>query len=184
MGIKKILITLTTIILLLTILFSGCEEQINDNNENNEINPFQNPPTIYGIGINLSSFDPETNMAGDIYFYEDLNKVFIEYGQNEGGLNVHPEFYAPLGTKIYSVSEGTVVAITEIEYTNDYNIGISRGDGDLWGLNYEHITNPYVEVGDQVQVGALAGMLLPVWLGIPVTIGGVMMIIITWVELQ
>ncbi|MBU0530850.1 MAG: hypothetical protein KKC05_04205, partial [Nanoarchaeota archaeon] len=85
------------------------------------------PPTIYGIGINLEPYNPETGFAGDVSFdgltYE--NRLFIEFGasMNDGGLNVHPMFVIPRGTKIRAVSSG-IVSVYKLHLDDDYDVHV------------------------------------------------------------
>ncbi|UCG95653.1 MAG: M23 family metallopeptidase [archaeon] len=122
--------------------------------------PEESPPAIYDIGINLASWDSETNMAGDVSFnglqYDE--RIFIEFGgdMGDGSLNVHPMFVLPLGTEIHSVSNGTVYWIETLN-ENDYDICVNRYDGDPWCVSYEHVMNPRVKEGDRVKTGDVIG---------------------------
>jgi len=128
-----------------------------------------NPPTIYGIGTNLNAYNPSIDRAGDVSFslsYEDKTYKpvpFEEFGrtfERGGGLNTHPEFLLPVGTKIHSVSEGVVEDISKL-YSNDYSVLVKISPESKWTINYEHVINPSVKKGERVYVDQVLAEVSP-----------------------
>jgi len=123
-------------------------------------------PKIKNIGINIEPYNPATGKAGDILFKDlgaDLDHmVFQHYGQrirgNENvpnpGLNVHPEYFLPKGSKIFAVSDGVVSDVSTL-YSSDFSVLVTPDDAPEWTLNYEHILNPTVKKGDRVKTGQI-----------------------------
>src|SRR5688572_11412185 len=84
---------------------------------------------IKHLGINLDTFDPETEKAGDLKFTKEvftseIQMIFMPYGyviRNDMGSkgNPQPTFIAPLGTKVYSTVDGKVYDVPKL-YSNDY----------------------------------------------------------------
>lgn len=153
------------LILIFLIIIYGCAKENNVEFEDIvEIeDKFNEPPTLYNIGINLDRWNKETNMGGDVLFkkYKYDDKLFIEYGGELGGKNVHPEFYLPVGSKVFSSTNGIIGAISYIEPTNDYAVLITRGEGDKFTVNYEHVVNVIVKEGDEIKAGDLIGEVSP-----------------------
>lgn len=118
---------------------------------------------IKSIGINLDEYDPATGMAGDLKFTKatfasGMQMLFSEYGYevaaNSVGAakkNPQPTFIAPLGTKVMSLVDGTVVNIPNL-YSNDYSIHVQAKGSDLI-FETEHVINVQVKKGDKVKAG-------------------------------
>lgn len=129
-----------------------------------DTNPNEPPLKIKHIGINLATYDPATNKAGDMTFtktglesYE--NHIFFDYGAvakaNSAAKerkNPQPTFIVPLGTKIHSLVDGVVVKIEKL-YSNDFSVMVSDKKDSQWIYELEHVINPTVEVGDMVKAG-------------------------------
>lgn len=125
-----------------------------------------NPVKIKSMPIDIGYFNPATGKAGDIVFPQDkfpegaMQLVFTEYGYQVPGnsanggqpkLNPQPTFIAPLGTKVRSIVDGTVVSIPQL-YSNDFSIHV-QGQGSDLIFETEHVINVKVKVGDKVTAG-------------------------------
>lgn len=120
-------------------------------------------PTIKSIGINLDTYNPATGMAGDLKFTKatfasGMQMLFSEYGHEVAANSVgpakknpQPTFIAPLGTKVMSLVDGTVVNVPKL-YSNDYSIHVQAKGSDLI-FETEHVINVTVKKGDSVKAG-------------------------------
>lgn len=121
---------------------------------------------IKHIGINLEEFNPATGMAGDLKFTKfvfpegSFDTIFVEYGRREPNnsaegnrerYNPQPTFLAPLGTKVHSLVDGTVVNVPKL-YSNDYSVHV-KGKGSEVIFETEHVINVKVKTGDKVKAG-------------------------------
>ncbi|MBR9690758.1 M23 family metallopeptidase [Candidatus Woesearchaeota archaeon] len=147
------------LVLLLVVLISGCSEDVQIRlDEQVAVMPIEEkiiakngPPTIYSLGIDMD--DVKLN---DFHW---TDKIFHEYGDSytQGGMSPHPEFYLPVGSKVYAVSNGTVDSVPKL-YSDDYSVLV---DNNEWTINYEHVLNPQVGAGDVVKVGDVIGEVSP-----------------------
>lgn len=173
---KKKIIIITSIILgVLVLLAAGVFVFAKYANQNQEfkksINKAFGPkvdeslPVLKNIGINLKPYDPATGMAGDVKFEKIKSQywqeiMFEHYGYkwkpNENnpnpGLNNHPEYFLPAGTKIFAVSDGIVQDVKKI-YSDDYSVLVTKQENSQWIINYEHVWNPVVKKGQVVKTG-------------------------------
>lgn len=126
-------------------------------------------PVLKNLGVNIDSWDKETNRAGDILFrrapYPD-NKIFTEAGllvRGPQGLKRLPEmtFFLPRGTKVFSAVDGFVEKIDFWEDSKDYGVHIKTDKNSLWMLSYEHLVNLRIKEGDMVKVGQVVGEVSP-----------------------
>jgi len=120
-------------------------------------------PKIKSLGINLGEYNPDTGMAGDLKFTKatfasGMQTLFFEYGYevatNSAGAakkNPQPTFIAPLGTKVMSLVDGTVVNIPKL-YSSDYSIHVQAEGSDLI-FETEHVINVKVKKGEKVKAG-------------------------------
>lgn len=126
-------------------------------------NSYDPPLKLKSIGINLDSFDPKTGKAGDFLFTKSklqFDRLFMGYGfvipESSAGqekANPQPTFILPLGTKVTSLVDGTVVAMPTL-WSGDYSVQVSAtGKLDKWVYETEHVINPVVKVGDRVKAG-------------------------------
>lgn len=116
---------------------------------------------IKHLGVNLDTYDPATNKAGDFEFTKEnmaINVLFFEYGYevpaNSAGpakRNPQPTFILPLGTKVYSLVDGEVVNVPKL-YSNDYSVMV-QGEGSDLIFETEHVINVSVKQGDKVKAG-------------------------------
>lgn len=180
---KKAVLLASLAILVLTVTtatffyVSNSKEDKSTQNKSSESTETDKPPTegdgppkIKNIGINIDKWDEKTNKAGDIVFknlrWED--RMFQEYGYkyepNEvnpnPGFSPHPEFFLPLGSKIFAVSDGVVEDIPTL-YSGDYSILVQPYEGSKWTLNYEHVLNPTVKKGDKIKAGQILAEVSP-----------------------
>src|SRR3989338_540303 len=153
---------------------------VTEQNEGYDINPKQqeyttdaktndidNPPLLLkSIGINIDSYDPATEKAGDIVFTKSklqFDVLFTEYGftipadMSASGQNKRspqPTFILPIGTKVRSIVDGIVVAVPTL-YSGDYSIHVASSINSQWRYETEHVTNPLVKPGDTVKAGQI-----------------------------
>lgn len=116
---------------------------------------------IKHLGVNLDYYDPATNKAGDFEFTKEkmsFNRLFFEYGfvipANSVGpekRNPQPTFILPLGSKVYSLVDGTVEDVPTL-YSNDYSVMVKAEGSDLI-FETEHVINVKVKKGDKVKAG-------------------------------
>lgn len=122
-------------------------------------------PRIKHPGLDMAAFDPETNRAGDIVFWDtskilgQLDIPFIEFGHvipaNSAGpekINPQPTFITVPNAKVYSLIDGEVIKVEKI-YSGDYTIHVAKGKYSWYVFETEHVTNPIVKVGDKVAAG-------------------------------
>lgn len=132
---------------------------------NNEKSPRANNKIIKSIGFNLDYYNSETNKAGDIEFKKfdpPYDFMLTNFGQtmlaqysadNTEEKNAHPSFILPMGTKLLSPIDGTVVSVTKL-YSNDHSVQITpNGKMDSLIFEMEHVKDPIVKVGDKVKAG-------------------------------
>lgn len=116
---------------------------------------------IKHLGVNLASYDPLTNRAGDFVFTREnmsFNLLFFNFGfivpANSVGsekVNPQPTFILPMGTKVHALIDGEVISVTKL-YSNDYSVML-QGEGSDLIFELEHVINVIVRVGDRVQAG-------------------------------
>lgn len=116
---------------------------------------------IKHLGVNLDTYNPSTNMAGDFEFTKEdmaFNLLFFEYGfevpANSAGpakKNPQPTFILPLGTKVHSLVDGVVYDVPEL-YSKDYSVRV-QGEGSDLIFETEHVINVKVKKGDKVKAG-------------------------------
>lgn len=125
------------------------------------------PLLLKGIGVNIDSYDPKTNKAGDFVFSKQklqFDRLFMGFGfvipASSAGVqksNPQPTFIVPLGTPVRSLVDGVVANIPKV-WSGDYSIQVTA-DGKMqkWVYETEHIINPKVRVGDRVTAGQIIG---------------------------
>lgn len=116
---------------------------------------------IKHLGVNLDTYDPATNKAGDFEFTKEnmaFNMVFFDYGfvvpATSAGpekKNPQPTFILPLGTKVHSLVDGEVFDVPKL-YSNDYSVMV-KGEGSDLIFETEHVINVKVKKGDKVKAG-------------------------------
>lgn len=123
------------------------------------------PLLIKSLGLTFEPYDAITGRAGDFVFTKtklQFNRLWMDYGftipaeQTSNGVdkrNPQPTFIVPLGTKVHSLVDGTVLEVTML-YSGDYSILVGTGDKQSpWRYETEHVVNPLVKVGDTVTAG-------------------------------
>ncbi len=127
-------------------------------------------PVLKRHPIDLAPYDPATGRAGDASFVRPLflNRVFTEFGfvipaattsSGNDKANPQPTYLAPMGTKVRSAVDGVVDRIADLWSTatlGDVSVMV-KPDG-LAGrcyvvVEFEHVVNPTVRVGDRVTAG-------------------------------
>lgn len=174
---KLILIAILGVVIVLFIIVAILllSNQSNSTNQNNQSNSQvsnqvdnttkanQDKGLIKHLGIDLDYYNKETGTAGDIVFSEkklgQFDVPFFDYGfrvpatsVGPAKLNPQPTFIVPLGTKVHSLVDGTVINIPKL-YSNDYSIHVSTGEDSNLIFETEHVINPLVVVGQKVKAG-------------------------------
>ncbi len=116
---------------------------------------------IKHIGVDLGTYDPVTNKAGDFVFTKqkiEFSRLFFEFGfvvpANSVGpekKNPQPTFILPLGTKVHALVDGEVADVPKL-YSNDYSVMV-KGEGSDFIFETEHVINVKVKKGDKVKAG-------------------------------
>lgn len=120
---------------------------------------------IKHLGVNLDTYDPVTNKAGDFVFTKaqftsGIQLLYMDYGHVISGANTstgqdkanpQPTFILPLGSKVHSLIDGEVADIPKL-YSNDYSVMV-RGEGSELIFETEHVINVKVKKGDKVKAG-------------------------------
>lgn len=118
---------------------------------------------IKSLGVDLGTYDPATNKAGDFVFTKEklsFDRLFFDYGfevpANSAGpakKNPQPTFIVPLGTKVRSLVDGEVFDVPKL-YSNDYSVMV-KGKGSDLIFETEHVINVKVKKGDKVTAGQI-----------------------------
>lgn len=120
---------------------------------------------IKHLGVNLDTYDPATNKAGDFVFTKakftsGIQLLFTDYAYVISGANSstgqdkaspQPTFILPLGSKVYSLIDGVVYDVPKL-YSNDYSVMV-QGEGSELIFETEHVINVLVKKGDKVKAG-------------------------------
>lgn len=126
---------------------------------------------IKHLGVNIDYYDPATGKAGDFVFTKEplhTNLLFMDYGYVISGsststgqdkANPQPTFILPLGTKVYSLVDGTVFDTPKL-YSNDYSVQVQPEGSDLI-FETEHVINVTVKKGDKVKAGDVVAEVSP-----------------------
>jgi len=136
------------------------------------------PKVIQNWALNIAPYDAATGKAGvmqikgvqppsfanpeDTAMYSHIVGL---YGESIKGGIQEPQmgFYAPLGTPVISMLDGTVCDRPRL-YSGDYSIrvappGVACSGGSASVLyEHEHLLNPMVNVGDKVAAGQQIGV--------------------------
>ena len=136
------------------------------------------PKVIQNWALNIAPYDAATGKAGvmqikgvqppsfanpeDTAMYSHIVGL---YGESIKGGIQEPQmgFYAPLGTPVISMLDGTVCDRPRL-YSGDYSIrvappGVTCSGGSASVLyEHEHLLNPMVNVGDKVAAGQQIGV--------------------------
>lgn len=165
-SVVEILIVLVVAALIAGGLFFVLKKSKDDGGTTGSVSQQDGETPIKHLGINLDYYDKNTNRAGDIEFTKfkfsegTFGKIFVEYGEREPNndvegnsvrYNPQPTFLAPLGTKVHSLVDGTVVNVPKL-YSNDYSVMV-QPDGSDKIYETEHVINVTVKQGDKVKAG-------------------------------
>ncbi len=120
-----------------------------------------NEVKIKHLGVNLDTYNPATNKAGDFEFTKEkmsFNMLFFEYGfevpatsAGPAKKNPQPTFILPLGSKVHALVDGEVYDVPKL-YSNDYSVMV-QGEGSDLIFETEHVINVKVKKGDKVKAG-------------------------------
>lgn len=138
----------------------------------------QIPKVIQNWALDLAPFDPATGRAGVMQITGVQPPTFANpedtamyshivglYGESIKGGIQEPQmgFYAPLGTPVISMLDGTVCSRPQL-YSGDFSVrvappGVACKDGAASILvEHEHLLNPTVNVGAKVKAGQQLGV--------------------------
>lgn len=116
---------------------------------------------IKHLGVDLGTYDPATNKAGDFTFTKEkitFDRLFFDFGfvvpASSAGpekKNPQPTFIVPLGTKVHALVDGEVFDVPKL-YSNDYSVMV-KGDGSELIFETEHVINVKVKKGDMIKAG-------------------------------
>ncbi len=129
------------------------------------------PAVVENWGFDLQPFDPTTGMAGAMKITGattppadpnnpmDNRYLFIDYGDpGSGHTDLQMAFFLPLDTPVLAMVAGVVCDVPEL-YSGDFSVRIAPAGVDCIRagasvlFETEHVLNPLVKVGDQVQAG-------------------------------
>lgn len=126
---------------------------------------------LNNIGINLGSYNPKTNMAGDILFTKNIDshygrKSFLEFGTTLTGpsgtdIMPHPTYILPLGTKVFSPVNGKVDTVRYQAESGDYEIVIVPDGFPKWRISFDHVIDLSFRKGDTLQVNNIIAKVAP-----------------------
>ncbi|HLD57177.1 MAG TPA: M23 family metallopeptidase [archaeon] len=131
-------------------------------------------PVLKNLGVNIDSWNRQTNLAGDLLFTKNLlfddghisnDKVFLDFGSkdkyrpNDIG-SIEYWFYVPLGTKLQAPSDG-FVQVVFFNHTQDWGINIKSKNSNNWIVSFEHVVNLKVKDGDFVKAGDIVAEASP-----------------------
>ncbi len=137
------------------------------------VKPTNSPPVLKNLGVNIDSWNKQTNLAGDLIFTKKLlfddgrvfnDKVFLDFGHkdkyrpNDIG-SIEYWFYVPLGTKLMAPTDG-FVQVAFFNHTQDWGINIKSKDSN-WIVSFEHVVNLKVKDGDIVKAGDIVADAAP-----------------------
>lgn len=119
-------------------------------------------PVIRHLGISIAEYDSATNKAGDITFA--AGETFIPFGkllEGDSGLKRTPEltWFVEEGTPVRAPLTGLVSQI-DLLYSGD-NLIILRQPASDWEVGVEHVIDPLVQVGDEVEAGQIIATATP-----------------------
>ncbi|MBI4101560.1 MAG: hypothetical protein HY443_01170 [Candidatus Nealsonbacteria bacterium] len=126
---------------------------------------------LYNIGVNLGTYDPATNKAGDFLFTKMIddhysNKAFLEFGAELTGpsgtdIMPHPTYFLPRGTKVFSPVAGRVENVRFQAESNDYEIVVVPEGFSSWRVSLDHVINVLPQKGDSVKAGEIVAEVAP-----------------------
>lgn len=142
---------------------------LKSSSNNNFQKPFSQPSEktdepifIKNLPVNIAPYDANTNMAGDFKFTKqhlEFDRLYFDYGYyipansaSPAKNNPQPTFVVPLGTKVHSIVDGTVIQIPKL-YSDDYSVIIAKDENSQIRYETEHVKNVLVEVGDAIKAG-------------------------------
>ncbi len=133
----------------------------------------QDRPVLKNLGVNIESWNKQTNLAGDLIFSKKLlfddgyisnDKVFIDFGHKE---RYRPDdkgsieywFFVPLGTKVRAPTGGKI-QVVYFNHTKDWGINIMQENSN-YIVSFEHVVNVAVKEGEIVIAGDIVGEAAP-----------------------
>ncbi len=123
-------------------------------------------PVLRNLEFNFDRYNPDTSRAGAFLFGSFDSQIFLEFGDtvvNDQGPKMLAtfEYRVDPNAKLYAVSYGTVYRVHYKATEGDYEILTYTSDNSedelSWNVNYDHLQNPNVKVGDVVNAGDVLG---------------------------
>lgn len=113
------------------------------------------PLVLKNLAVEFGPFDPETSRAGSFDFMY-VDKPFFEFGDN--GTEPTFTYHVLQGVDVFAVADGYVRSVTYQPSHNDYSIVVStHPELHTWEIDYDHLINPTVSVGDRITAGKVLG---------------------------
>jgi len=137
-----------------------------------------NPFVIENLGVTFAPYDSGTNWAGDFIFgCTDFYKVFIEFAAIVPGHGDQTktlptfDYIVDASTTITAVADGIVTMVCWQNSTSeppdpgysqcdniswdvdDYEIVVLNPGNPTYDVEYDHVTNPQVQIGDVIKAG-------------------------------
>lgn len=130
-------------------------------------------PVLKNLGINIESWNKQTNLAGDLIFSKKLlfddgrvsnDKVFIDFGHKEKYRSddigsIEYWFFVPLKTKVRAPVDGKVQVVF-FNHTQDWGVNFMQEESS-WIVSFEHVVNVAVKDNDMVKAGDFIGEAAP-----------------------
>lgn len=115
------------------------------------------PPVIKNLGITFAAYDSISGRAGAFDFLKLQSKPFIEFGEN--GTEPTFTFRTAEDADVTAVADGYVYKVEHQSQYSDYSILASTEKDILdWSIDYDHVINPTVAVGDKITAGQKLGI--------------------------
>lgn len=114
-------------------------------------------PLLKNLAVSFAPYDAQTGRAGSFDFLSLQRKPFDEFGLN--GTEPTFTFLTAEDAEVTAVADGYVYKVEYQSTYSDYSILASTAKDDLtWSIDYDHIINPTVSVGDAITAGQKLGI--------------------------
>lgn len=109
------------------------------------------------MGVSFGDYNAETGRAGAFDFLKLQSKPFVDFGDN--GTEPTFTYRTAEDAVVTAVADGYVYKVEYQSTYTDYSILASTAQGDLtWSIDYDHVINPTVSVGDRITAGQTLGI--------------------------
>lgn len=115
------------------------------------------PPVLKNLGITFAAYDSISGRAGSFDFLKLQRKPFVDFGDN--GSEPTFTYLTAEDAEVTAVADGYVYKIEYQAQYSDYSIVASTEKNILdWSIDYDHIINPTVAIGDKITAGQKLGI--------------------------